>query len=685
MAQDSRRHSHSRFGSFAFEGKTAKLVKRIAAWRLPEEAVVIGTSLLVGVGTGLAATALIWLIAQVQFVLFWMRATTNPTVGRLVIMALAGLIVGWIAAQWEPAVRGSGIPDVIEAVALRGGEIRARVPPLKMLCTALTIGAGGSAGREGPIVQIGSALGSLVGRTLHVGSQRVRTLVACGAAAGIAASFNAPIAGSIFALEVILGNFNVRSFGAVVISAVAGGVVSRVFLTTQPAFVVPAYPLHHLGELPIYVALGAFSALVAVLFIVVREWIGALFQRLPISSVVRPMLGMLLTALLGLWMVDIYGSGLDIIGVTLASHLNLTVYAMAALFLLKILATSLTLGSGNAGGVFAPSLFMGAMLGGMVGKTAHAWWPQVAANPEAYAIVGMAAVFAGATRTPVTAVLIVFEMSNDYQLILPLMLATALATVLADYLSRETLYTQVLKARGITIQGGRDVDILDSVLVDEVMARNIHTIVCGMNLVELSELFSQTHSHGFIMLDTEGQLGGVVTITDLDRAIAQNRPRSTTALDIGTPWEHLVTAYPDETIGEALGRMGVRGFGRLPVVARSDPRHVVGLVRRQDIVRAYNIALTRRAELQHRAKRAQLRNVDNTEFVDLVLSPADRAVGKTIQQIGADLPRECILISIRRGGKVLIPHGNTVLQSGDDVTAFIASQDFEQLRHCLQG
>ena len=171
----------------------------------------------------------------------------------------------------------------------------------------------------------------------------------------------------------------------------------------------------------------------------------------------------------------------------------------------------------------------------------------------------------------------------------------ALATVLADYLSRESIYTLVLKARGITIQGGRDVDILDSVLVEEVMARNIHTIVCSMSLVDLSELFSQTHSHGFIMLDNEGKLGGIVTITDLDRAIAQNMSRSTTAIDIGTAWEHLVTAYPDETIGEALGRMGVRGFGRLPVVSRADPRHVIGLVRRQDIVRAYNIALTRRA------------------------------------------------------------------------------------------
>lgn len=664
----------------------ARLSGFLDRYRFPEEFIIVSTAILVGLGTGFGAVLFVWLLT-------WIRQITQASVdmlggviGLLLSMGIAGLVVGSIIRRWASEARGSGVPDVMEAVAMQAGRIHPRVAPAKILSASLTVGTGGSAGREGPIVQVGAALGSTVGQLLRFSDERVRTLVACGAAAGIAATFNAPIAGSIFAMEVILGNFTVRYFGAVVISSVTAGIISRIFLSSDPAFMVPAYPLHHLGEIPIYVVLGALAALVAILFTHVRRFAEDYFDawRAPLPA--KAATGMLLTGMVGLLVPGqaVLGSGLDLIGKTIAENFQLPLGMMMVLLVCKIVATSLTLGSGNSGGVFAPSLFVGAMLGGMVGTVAHQLWPGVAVDPGAYAIVGMAAVFAGAARAPITAVLIVFEMSGDYQLILPLMLATVLATLMAELLFTDSIYTLQLRRKGIWLERGRDVDILQSVTVGEVMQHNVATVPHDMTLVELSDRFARTHSHGDPVRNADNSLWGIVTVSDLDRAVADELPRKTTVAEIGVPRKQLVVATPNETIGQTLARMGVRGLGRLPVVAVDDPNKLLGLIRREDIVRAYNIALSRRAELQHRTKRAQLRNIDDTEFVDLVLQPGDPAVGKTLQQISSALPKECILISIRRNGKILIPHGNTVFQEGDDITAFVSCKDFSMLKQCLR-
>ncbi len=656
------------------------------SWYVPEELILVGTATVVGVGTGLGAVAFIELLDAVGQAAAWLQLQLGQAVGLLLAMVGAGLGVGYVIQRWAPEAKGHGVPEVMEAVAIRGGIIRPQVAFLKVLASSLTIGTGGSAGREGPIVQTGAALGSTMGQVLHLSGERIRTLVACGAAAGISATFNAPIAGAIFALEVILNNFTVRYFGMVVISSVAAGVVSRIFLSPNPAFAVPAYPVSHLGEFPIYVVLGVLASFMAVAFIKVLYTFETLFDGWQVPLPVRTATGMLLTGLVGLALPgrEVLGSGLHLIGETIAENFDLSLGMMAALLALKLLATGFTLGSGNSGGVFAPSLFMGAVLGGMVGRVAHGLWPTVAVNPGAYAIVGMASVFAGAARAPITAVLIVFEMSNDYKLILPLMLATVIATFLAEALHRESIYTLKLRLKGIRLVGGRDIDVMQAVTVEEVMTRNVDTISVDATLTELSDILTATHHHGLPVVDPEGRLWGIVTITDLDRAIAQGLPRNTRVGEIATPLEKLVVAYPDETIGDALTRMGIRGFGRLPVVSREDRRQLLGLIRRSDIIRAYNIALTRRAELQHRAARARLHNLDGTEFVDMVLEEGDTAVGRSVLEMAPSMPQDAILISIRRHGRVLIPHGNTVFQPGDVVTAFVRSQDVDLLLRCFK-
>lgn len=671
-------------------GKTdvATFLRRwLRKWHMPEDVVLLTIAVIVGLACGLITVGFVELVDLVVSFSDAVRIAYGEWIGRIGLMGLAGLVVGTIVLKWAPEVQGSGIPEVMEAAALRSGWIRPQIIPFKIVATALTIGTGGSAGREGPIVQVGAALGSSMGRALHLSSEQVRTLVSCGAAAGIAAAFNAPIAASIFALEGVLGSFSVRSFGAVVISAVAGSVVSHTFLGDQPAFLVPIYPLNHPGELLIYALLGVISAAIAAIFIYFRQQTEQLFRTLALPIPLQTALGMVLAALIGFPLVDweIRGSGLSWIGFIITQNEDIQIRLLLILMLLKIGATCFTLSAGLSGGVFAPSLFIGAALGSFVGAAAHHFWPAIVVDPGAYGIVGMAALFAAAVRTPITAILIVFEMSNDYKLILPLLLATGLATILAELLAKDSLYTLVLKARGVTLQGGRDADVLDSILIGEIMNRDFQTVSSEMSLVDLSDLFGRTRSHGFVIVDAHGKLVGIVTITDLDRAVADQLPRRTRVEQIGTPLNDLFVAYPDETMGDALIRMGQRGFSRLPVVTHEDSRRVVGMIRQEEIIRSYNMALMRRSELVHRAKRSQIQIDDETEFLNIVLQRQDSAVGKTIEDIGPTLPRECILISIRREGKTLIPHGNTTFQSGDEITAFVASKDFDALQRCLKG
>jgi CIC family chloride channel protein len=568
----------------------------------------------------------------------------------------------------------------MEAVALRNGRIRPRVAALKVLASSITIGAGGSAGREGPIVQVGSALGSTIGQLLHFSAERVRTLVACGAAAGIAATFNAPIAGSIFALEVILGRFTVRYFGAVVISSVSASIIGRIYLSDKPAFIVPAYPFQP-AELPLYTLLGILAAVVAVLFVRQLYWFEHLFDEWAWHPAIKAAIGMVLTAVVALILPgrEVLGPGLHFIGEAIAEDVNLSLGLMVALLLLKLLATCLTLGSGNSGGVFAPGLFMGALVGGILGTVSHSLWPELVRNPGAYAIVGMAAVFSGAARAPITAVLIVFEMSNDYQLILPLMLATVLATLLAEHLFSESIYTLKLKLKGITLQRGRDLDLLQSIKVAEVMKKDPYLVQEDMPLEQLGRFLYKTHTHSFPVVDEELNLLGMVSLSDYERAVDLSNYVALQVKDIATKGPILV-AYDDEPLSDVIQRLAVRSVHKLPVVTRDQPNKVVGAIRRDDVVRAYNLALTRK---NLDVEQMELRKVGQMELLEIELPDTSRAVGQSLARLGQELPHDCVIVFIRRNGSILIPHGDTVLYPGDEIHAFLRESDEAQLRNCL--
>jgi CIC family chloride channel protein len=435
--------------------------------------------------------------------------------------------------------------------------------------------------------------------------------------------------------------------------------------------------------------LGISAAIVGVIFVRLLYWSEDVFAKWKgVPEWVQPAVGGILLGTLALsyplltgisWdrMPQIYNVGYDIIESALANQLALG--TVLIFLVLKMIAPSLTLGSGGSGGVFAPGLFMGAMFGTAFELFINSLFPGIASPPGAYALVGMAALFAATAHAPLTAVLILFELTGDYKIMLPLMLTVVIATLVAQkLLNGESIYTLKLTRRGVRLQHGRDVDVLQGVLVSEVMTREVTTITYNMDLKELSRIFDQTRKHGVAILDTQGKLWGMVTISDLERAVNNGMPLSQTRVSkIGTPFEKLIFAYSDDTIGDALNKMSQRGFGRLPVVSKEDPSHLVGIIQRRDIIEAYQIALTKRAEIQQRTARIKIRNIDGTEFLDLEVASNSPVAGKPISEIASLLPLECILVSIRRNGKILIPNGNTILLAGDKLTAFARSADVE--------
>jgi CIC family chloride channel protein len=645
------------------------VVALLDRWQPPEAVILVITALLVGLGGGLGAVIFRWLIDRVRWLGFEVLPDLLPFMGRYAVVlvpAIGGLFVGPLIYFFAREAKGHGVPEVMEAVALRGGRIRPIVAVIKSLASSISIGSGGSVGREGPIVQIGSALGSSLGQWLHFSDERIRNLVACGAAAGVAATFNAPIAGVIFALEVILGEFTVGYFSTVVISSVTASVIGRIFFGDVPAFIVPQYSLTSPWALFLYLALGLLAGVVGVAFIRLLYWFEDVFDAWRFPEYLKPAVGGLIVGGLLVYFPQVGGVGYGAMESALRGELALGLLGL--LVVLKVLATSATIGSGGSGGVFAPSLFVGAMLGGAFGMVVHNWLPQITSTSGAYAMVGMAAVFAGASRAPITAVLILFEMTDDYRIILPLMLATGVSTLLADYLFKESIYTLKLTRRGIRLERGRDIDVMQGVLVGEAMTTNPDTVDADLSLEELDHAFVATHHHGFPVLDRDGKLFGMVTIQDLERVRERGPLEGLRVRDIATT--SVLTAFPDEPVWQALKRLGTRDVGRLPVVSRNNPRQLVGVVRRHDIIRAYQRAILRRMEMQQRRERLWLGKIGGTEFVELEVAAQSPLAGRAIQDL--ILPHDCVIVSVRRGRRVIIPHGDTVFDVGDRVTALVS-------------
>ena len=495
--------------------------------------------------------------------------------------ALGGLAVGWIVDTFAKEARGHGVPEVMEAVALRHGRIRPRVVAAKTLASGICIASGGSVGREGPIVQIGSAIGSTVGQFLKVSPRRLRTLVGCGAAAGIAATFNAPVAGALFAVEVILGDFGVPQFSPIVIASVVATVVSRQHLGDLPAFEIPHYSMEHPGELAAYAVLGLLAGLLAILFTRSLHTSEELFERLPLPAPLKAMAGGAAVGAIALLAPQVLGVGYEAMNQALTQAPG--AWLLVGLLFAKVLAVSLTIGSGGSGGVFAPSLFLGASLGGAVGAVVQVWFPG-AAPPGAYALVGMGAVVAAATHAPITAIMILFELTTDYKIILPLMISCIIGTLVMTRLHGDSIYTIKLRRRGVNIRDGQDVDLLRRIPVREVMRAEMATAAPQDPLLPLLQRLYHGQENCVYVVDAEGRLTGVIALNQMrsvleDIGLVQNL---LLAEDVAlAEWP---SAKAGDTLDLVLRRLDQGYRDELPVV---DQRRLVGVVHVADVLERY--------------------------------------------------------------------------------------------------
>ncbi len=508
------------------------------------------------------------------------------------VPAAGGLVVGPLVYFFAREAKGQGVPEVMEAVALKGGVIRKRVVFVKTLASAISISTGGSVGREGPIVQIGSAIGSTLGQMLKVSQDRMRTLVGCGAAAGIAATFNAPIAGSMFALEVVLGEFGLATFSPIVISSVVATAVSRAFLGDIPAFIVPAYELVSVWEFPMYLVLGIFCAVVGVTFTKVLYRVEDLFDDFKFPEYLKAIIGGMILGAGALFFPQILGVGYG--GIDLVLMQKLAWWLLLVMIVVKILATSITIGSGGSGGIFAPSLFLGAMAGGFFGAVVHQLFPTVTASPGAYSIVGMGALVSATTHGPLAAILILFEMTGNYKIILPLMLSCIVATIFAGQLMKESIYTLKLARRGIDIRAGKEVNVLKSMFVRDVMSRHVETITEGSALAEMTNQISKSKYNSFPVLNADNKLAGILSFNDYSEAIFdEDLKHLVVAKDLAT--SDVVTVSSNDNLYTALEKISRKDFATLPVVSAHDPGQLVGIVSRRDIIGAYDKAVIKKS------------------------------------------------------------------------------------------
>ena len=565
------------------------LVDRFNALNLSENAILLGFAVVIGLAGSLGVVAFYRCI-DLAYTVFYRWTGGVPGRGVLAIyrplITAAGMTAAWsLVRSLRGRQGGESVAAVQLAVARRNGEIPTRPAAVRTLAAAVTLGAGGSAGSEGPVAVLGSTVGSFLGRAFRFGPERVKVLVGAGAAAGISASFNAPLAGAFFALEEVLGSLAVAAFPPVVVAAVLAAVVSRAFLGNHPAFPVPAqYGFTLWREVILfYPLLGVLAGFVAVVYVRTFFGVEAAAARLRIPGWAKAALGGALVGLL------VWSSGGILVGyghlaVRLQVFGRMAWTALALLALGKILATSLTLGSGGSGGVFTPSLYIGAATGGAFGVLLSHLFPGLGLHPEAYALVGMGAMVGAATHAPITAILIVFEMTNDYAIVLPLMLATVIATVVSRHVEPDSLYSGWLRRRGEHLEHGADRDVLGAVRVGDVYDRHAPRIADTATVDHLVDQLGRADRTDYPVVDGDGQLLGVITVAELARTAREAHALGGVLLaaDLAGPTE---TVTPDDTLLEAVHRMGVRGVGTLPVVGADGG--LLGTIGRAEVLAAY--------------------------------------------------------------------------------------------------
>ncbi len=513
------------------------------------------------------------------------RFAHAPTWLKLLIPIAAGLIAGPVITFWAPEVRGPGVPEVMESLALRGGRIRHRVTAIKALLTAGIIAAGGSVGREGPIVQIGSSIGSSLTQIFRLRPESTRLAVACGAAAGIAATFQAPMAGTLFAVEILLFDLEVKSLSHIIVAAVAGTMVTRLIYGAEPFFDIPGFVLSHPLELVLYFVLGLLAGILSLLLMGVVFGLPKLFRTLKVPDWLTPAIGGLLLGIAGLVCPWALGVGYESINLSLAG--NVTFTFVLILVGAKLFTTGVCIGSGMSGGIFAPSLVLGAMLGSLVGFIAQQIFPQANIIPAYYALIGMGAMVSGTTLAPITAILTIFELTDNYEVILPLMVACIGSLLVVRLLHGYSVYETKLLQKGIDIVKGHEVNILRGMRVSDYMSTDVQVLHTEDFSQDIIQRIDENPYTQFIVLDKQERLAGVLTLTDFKPFYAHPDMCSPESSASKIMKQDVVTVSEDDSMEKAFHLFVRQRVSFLPVVGGSEPRKVVGQIRKADLFAAY--------------------------------------------------------------------------------------------------
>lgn len=648
--------------------------------RMTEYTFMIIISFIIGIVVGFAAVGTRWLINWISTISFSGTGTlleniiSTPWFYLILIPVVGGLVVGPITYFFAPEAKGHGVPEVMSSILLKGGRIRSRVAIVKSVTSAITIGTGGSVGREGPIIQIGAGLGSTIGQLFKFPTRQLKTLVGCGAAAGIAAAFNAPIAGALFALEIILMDFAVVHLSPIIVASVMATVVARMFEGNFVEFAVPSYQLASPYELSLYLLLGVASALVSYLFIKFLYFSENLFDnKIKFPEYLKPMLGGLAIGLLAIVFPQVMGMGYQVIDFAL--HGKLIWHLAIILVLIKIIATSLTLGSGGSGGVFAPALFIGAMLGCFFGVVANYFFPNITADPGAYALVAMGGVIAGTMRAPITAIIMVFELTLNYEIILPLMITCIISTLLSSKLSRESIYTLKLLLQNIKLKEGTEINVMESIFVKEVYTKEYEVINFRDNFNQIFTKIIRGRGRIFPVTDDKNNVVGIISVASIREHLLQKDELQDVliASDLFIPINKFVKL--EDNCQTALDLMRQYDCDSYPVVEKQNSRKLIGMIFLKDIHDAYQKEIERKDIAASLASRITMKEDEkNVHFIEghsiAEIIPPKSFIGKSIRQLEIRKKYGVDVLSIKqkiKGRETVkaIPNPDYIIESND--------------------
>jgi CIC family chloride channel protein len=560
------------------------LSNRLAGLRRREHQVILVLALVIGALTGAAVVAFILLTSRLGMRLY-------PVGGapwrRLLFPVGGSLGIGFLLYRYFPNARGSGVPQTKAALFARDGRITLRTVVGKFVCTSATLASGIPLGREGPSVQVGSGIASVLGRLLGLSHEQVKNLIPVGAAAAIAAAFNTPLAAVLFALEEIMGDLNAPVMGAVVLASATSWMVLRLLLGNNPLFKVPQYQLVSPWEFAAYAVLGVAGGLVSVAFTRLLLGMRARFLRFPRNTVwFQPLAGGLLVGLMGWFVPQVMGVGYEYVGDALNG--KMVFHLMILLLILKLFAVTTSYASGNAGGIFGPALFIGAMVGGTVGTVAHHLFPAFTATPGAYALVGMGAVFAGIVRAPMTSVVMIFEMTQDYAVIVPLMIANLISLFIASRLQHEPIYEALAVQDGIHLPGSKARQRSGQRQVASVMRMRSESLPAEITVGEARDRVRSSQPGTWVVMDQQGVVG-VISLSMLERELAEGADKRLGEIVDPLTFPHV---HSDQGLDVALERMGVNQIELLPVVGRANVHELKGIVTLGDVLDAYGVSRT---------------------------------------------------------------------------------------------